>query len=152
MIAVRRVNISDITWLARELRAFDTFFGGACSLIPKAPGELERRVYEMVRAEHVYPWWIATLDGDPIGFIAGILHPHHFNPEVICLSELFWWVTPVHRQTRAGWMLLSTFTLFGHGIANMIIMTLESESPVKFGTLERLGYRVKETNFLLEVK
>lgn len=152
MISIRRANTSDTAWVARELRAFDAFFGGTYSWIPQQPGELERRVYEMLKAEHMYPWWVALLDGEPVGFIAGVLHPHHFNPEVVCLSEMFWWVTPAHRQSRAGWMLLSTFTLFGHGAANLIIMTLEAESPVKFGTLERLGYRVKETNFLLEVK
>lgn len=151
-LIIRTPTHDDLPWLAAQCRLFDTFFNAKHSLIPKEPGALEAQLRGFIDNPTSFPWWIADRPSvGPVGFIGGALHDHLFNPAVRVLSELFWWVTPSERGGRAGFMLLSTFTLFGQANADMVVMTLESNSPVKFGTLEHFGYRVKETNFILEV-
>jgi hypothetical protein len=89
--------------------------------------------------------WIRT------GFIAGFLYPHFFNPDIVTLSELFWWVPEEYRGTRSGLLLFKYFKEFGEERADQVIMTLEEETPVKPEFLTKKGFRVKEHSYLLEV-
>lgn len=151
-IHIRAPDRHDVPWLAEQMRAFDNFFNGQHSLLPSEPGGLEARLLGFIDNPDTYPWWIAERRSrGPVGFIGGIMHPHFFNPSLRVLTEMFWWVEPNERNTRAGYRLLQIFTLFGRANADMTVMTLEAESPVHFRTLEHFGYRVKETNFMLEV-
>lgn len=89
--------------------------------------------------------WIRT------GFIAGFLYPHFFNPEIMTLMEVFWWVAEPYRQSRAGLKLFNQFLEFGKDRADQVIFTLEDNSPVKGSFLTKKGFRVKEHSFVLEV-
>lgn len=95
-----------------------------------------------------------TFDEDPwirTGFIAGFLYPHFFNPDIVVLSELFWWVPEKFRNGRSGLMLFKFFKEFGEERADQVIMTLEEESPVQPRFMTKRGFRAKERSFILEV-
>lgn len=145
-ITVRRAIASDIPWLLGQLHEFDVFFGSSRSLYPD-PETAEAIVSGLV-AEH--PFYIAENEREPIGFIAGAVHAHPFNPSLRVLSEMFWWVAQPFRGSRAGHLLLREFIAFGKANADWIVMTLEHESPVNPETLTRRGFRPKETSYLLE--
>lgn len=53
--------------------------------------------------------YVCEHDGEPVGIVAGLLHGHVFNPEVLMATSVFWFVDPEHRNTRAAHMLLSTY-------------------------------------------
>lgn len=161
MITVRRATSDDVPWLLEQLQAFDQFYGSSRSLFP-ALDAADAIVSQLVATQ---PFFLAENADEPIGFIAGALHPHPYNNDLRVLSEMFWWVADEFRGSRAGLALLNAFVAFGctkvnddgdpdeHGDApaDWIIMTLEHESPVNPQTLTRRGFRPKETSYLLEV-
>jgi hypothetical protein len=157
-IVVRLAAQRDISALMEQLRQFDRFFGAKYSLIP-TDASIAEAVLTNVMDNHVFLVAVERNDqGDGsedwekiIGFIAGVLAPHYFNPGITVLSELLWWVDPNYRGSRAGMLLLDTYTDIGRLRAHWTTMTLEAESPVHPHTLEKRGYRLKETNFMLEV-
>ena len=147
MITTRLATTDDLDWMLNELRAFDAFFASRVSLFP----DDEHAVGVLVGLilEHVV--FVAESDKVPVGFIAGVLAPHFFNPAIRHLSELFWWVVPSARGTSAGARLLARFESVGRARADWITMTLEADSPVNPSAMLKRGYRAKETNYLLEV-
>lgn len=158
MIKVRQATLEDLTWLLEQSRAFDSFYGTAYPIFPAdydAAAKVMTSIIEtqvVLIAEKYYP----VAPGDhrvtqPVGFIAGALGPHPYNPELTVLSEQFWWVVPEHRGGFAGAKLLLEFMDFGRMHAKWIVMTLESKSPVDAESLERRGFREFERSYLLEI-
>jgi RimJ/RimL family protein N-acetyltransferase len=155
-IVIRRADLSDIPWLLEQLRAFDRFFGSKHSLFPTATEA--NAVLTTLINEHVF--FIAQQNANMVpyhrmGFIAGTLGSHPFNPAVRVLTELFWWVVPVHRGTAVGPRLLHEFEEFGRKHADWIVLTLEEKTIelnlVDPRSLERRGFRPKERSYLLEI-
>lgn len=145
-IAVRPATLEDIPWLLEQLAAFDQFFGSSRSLFPSI--EYAESTLALLITEHLF--LVAESNG-PLGFIAGMVVPHTLNPAITVLSELFWWVAPQHRGSRAGLLLLNAYVAAGKQRAHWVTMTLEADSPVAPRCLEQRGFRLKETTYLLEV-
>lgn len=91
---------------------------------------------------------IADADGAPVGLIAGALAPHPFNPDLVIATELWWWVNPPDRGTRAGLMLLEAYDEWANANADIKGMTLEAGSPVNPRTLEKRGYALAEHQYV----
>jgi N-acetylglutamate synthase-like GNAT family acetyltransferase len=155
---IRHAGLSDVPWLIDQLRAFDRFTGMAR---PNVPDDKQhaRDLLETLIAEHVFLMATARhpLGGFrpfvPVGFIAGTVGPNVYNPTTLELHELFWWVSEEHRGSSAGARLLAAFEHAGRdrGV-HRIWMTLEAESPVRSESLERRGFRLKETNYVMELR
>lgn len=150
-IRVRKARFEDVPWLLEQLRAFSAFFG---TERPVFPTDALRARSFIERLIHQHPFYVATC-GDaphtfPVGFIAGALAPHPYNPEIRQLTEMFWWVDPMYRGTRAGSMLLDAFLEEGRQRAHWVVMTLEHNSPVNDETLTRRGFKHMSRDFLLE--
>lgn len=96
---------------------------------------------------------LATLpDGTPVGLIAGMLAPHPFNPGLRLASELFWFVAPEYRGSRAGLLLLLAFDSWAEQEgAHAVHMALEAGSPVNDRFLTKRGYRKAEVHYLRDV-
>lgn len=94
---------------------------------------------------------VSENDGVPSGFIAGMISPHVFNPKILTLTELFWWVKPDFRGSRAGAMLLNDFVKFGDS-CQWVIMTLENDSPISSESILKRGFKYKEQSFIKENK
>jgi hypothetical protein len=155
-ISVRRAKAEDIPWLLTELKKFSEFFTSSIPLFD--PDTAEEILTNLVETQIIFVAVrrsVVTGTGvdvfHPIGFIAGALLAHPFNPKIRMLSEFFWWVQEEHRETRAGLLLLNEFTEFGKANADWIGMALEHFSPVNERCLLRRGYKFKERSFLLEV-
>jgi hypothetical protein len=147
MIKVRPATHEDFDWLLVQLRAFNTFFNSRHQLY----GEEQYIVSAFTTLMKDHLVLIAESDEHgQMGFIAGLVSPHFFNPNIKSLNELFWWVDEKHRHSRAGLMLLNAYTEWGRKNAQWITMTLEHDSPVADRTLLKRGYLLKERNFLLE--
>lgn len=151
-IRVRPAVDDDARYLGDQLTEFAKFYGTRKSLMPER-WEDAMRVVEAIIFDN--PCFIAEKPAavfgmERVGFIAGNVAPHPYNPSITVLNELFWWVAPEHRGSRAGMLLLDAFTEYGKAHADWTVMTLEAHSPVRSETLTKRGYRAHETSFLLE--
>ena len=146
-VEVRKATSEDIDWLIMQLRAFETFAGYRRSLL-EDENEARVKLAEYI-AHHVV--LIAHDGSDRFGFIAGVIAPHPFNSRLRVLAEIFWWVMPEHRGTRAGAMLLREFEHLGRQIADWVLFSLEHNSPVREKHLTERGFRQVERAFLLEI-
>ncbi len=148
-VTVRPASVIDIPWLLAEVKEFDRFAGFNKSLIPRDEHKF-LQVLEGLITQHVF--LVAEKDSEPMGFIAGVLTPHHFNDEILVLTELLWWVRADYRNTRAGAVLFEGFMDIGRREADWIVMTLEAKSQVKPETLYKRGFRLQELGFIHEVQ
>lgn len=145
--AIRPGRPDDVEWVLAQLREFAELFGTNTSLFGDTD-HARNFVLEIID-KHVF--LVAERDGKLIGFIAGIVAPHVFNPSIRMLTELWWWVDKAARGSRAGLMLLNAFVEWGRKNADWINFTLERRSPVNERVLEERGFRMQERNFLMEV-
>ncbi len=143
-IHVRTANITDIDWLLSELKEFSKFYDSRIELFGD-PEHARRGLIDLM-ANHLL--LIADKAHTRMGFIAGLIVPHLFNPKIKVLAETFWWVPEAHRGSRAGLMLLDSFVAYGNKHANWITFSLESKSPVD---LTKRGFKFQEKSYLMEV-
>jgi hypothetical protein len=144
---IRRANVDDITALLLELRQFAKSYGTRLALFPSD----EEKAFAVVRRlieKHLF--LVADEGGIITGFICGFVAEHHFNPDIIILSECLWWVTPGRRLSRVAHELFKEYVDWGRKHCDWITMTVEAKSPVKAWTLEKRGFRLMETSYLLE--
>jgi RimJ/RimL family protein N-acetyltransferase len=147
-IETRAARLEDLDWLIEQLKAFAREFPSKLELFPG--DEFARQGMTGYIREHLV--LIAEReDGARLGFIAGVLAPHFFNPRLRTLAELFWWVPEEFRGTRAGLLLLNAFDAYGEKHADWVVMSLETGSPVRDKSLHRRGYVEHERSFLKEV-
>lgn len=147
MITIRRAELTDSPWLLTQLKAFAQFFGSKHSLFPSDDAGILDALHSLVETK---VFLVAEANGKSVGFIAGLLQEHPYNPKITVLSELFWWVAPEHQGSSAGARLLQAFTDYGRLNAQWIVMTLETKSPVNPRSLEKRGFRHFESSYLLE--
>jgi hypothetical protein len=147
-MVIRRATLDDIDWLLIELKKFSDFYNSKYP--PLGPNEQHNiSVLSNLITNHVF--FMAEVDGVRAGFIAGFIHQNLFNPAINQLTELFWWVSEEFRNSKVGMALLQHYVEEGKKNSHWIIMTLEDVSPVKHTTIIKQGFRVKETNFIIEV-
>lgn len=96
--------------------------------------------------------FIVKKDGVPVGAIGGIVSPNIYNPDISNLVEMFWYVFPEYRNTRASLLLLNAFIKKGEEVADITTFSLLKESPVNMKTLERKGFVISEFGFVKENK
>jgi len=145
---VRPAERADVPWVLEQLRAFASSYGTRRSLFGDTE-HAEALVGTLLDTQFVA---IAEVDGERVGLIAGTLSPHPFNPDINVATELWWWVTPPARGSRAGLMLLDAFDDWADASeADLVNFTLEADSPVRERTLEKRGYRLMEKQFVREV-
>lgn len=150
MHELRRATPADIPWLCSQLQTFDVAFNSKYSLLP-SDDAMQSMLTDWITTPDRYPFWVYTIEDQLVGFIAGIVHPHFYQQQLLCLTELLWWVAPAHRSGLAGPSLLFRFIEYGKLHVHWITMVLGKHTPVKFATMRRLGFELRETNFLMEV-
>lgn len=145
---VRNAHSDDVDWILKELKVFSEFYGTKKSLFGDDLNYSKTIVSQIIE-NHLC--LISEINSEPVGFICGSLAPHVFNQEIMVLSEVFWWVKPEYRNSRAGALLLNAYIDFGKINADWVLLTLEDKSPLKDQTLLKRGFVLKEKSFLLEV-
>lgn len=82
-----------------------------------------------------------------VGAIGGLLVPNIFNSKLKTLAEVFWYVLPDYRNSRAGLLLLKAFEEKADEIADESTLCLLPSSTVNMGTLEKRGFYLSEFAF-----
>jgi N-acetylglutamate synthase-like GNAT family acetyltransferase len=140
---VRKAEPADIPWLIAQLREFAALH----PIGPRVMGSddhCEALLAHLIETHYVA---IAETDGTRVGLIAGAIAPHPFNPSLSVATELWWWVSPPARGSRAGSLLLAEYEAWAN-TADIKSFTLEADSPVHPKMLERLGYSLAETQYV----
>lgn len=145
---VELARIDDIPALIPLLREFGVHVSQKYPIYPTSDEVAERILLGLLSA---HPVFVARREGEVIGSIAGLLTPHLFNPAIEVLTEIFWWVKPACRGSRAGLLLLEALTSWGRQHADIVILSLEHDSPVNPKSLEKRGFQARESNYILEV-
>ncbi len=146
MITTRIANSYDLEWLFKECVSFSNTYPSKFSFVGNESyaKEFLRNIVE----NHLVI--IALSDGVRAGFIAGMVQPHHFNPDIIMLTELLWWVPVEFRMTGSGGKLFLEFMKYGKENCNCITFTLEETTPITDQALIKRGFKLTEKAYLLE--
>jgi len=145
-IVVRPARPDDIDWIISQLERFSGLYGHKRALFGDEAYAREglRRLVEthFVR--------IASRKEVRLGFIAGIVAPHLFNPSIRNLTELFWWVAEEHRFTAAGLLLLDEFVTWGKENCDWINFNVTEQTAIDPDHLIKRGFKQYERSFLME--
>ena len=90
---------------------------------------------------------LAFYNERPVGAIGGVLVPHIYNPNIIVLSELMWYVLPEYRNGRAGLLLIKEFKKMAEELADEATLSTLPSSNIKSETLAKLGFHYGEKAF-----
>jgi len=126
----------------------------------------ETDISEMFNKEHMrllYTTYIPHVDGvcivltkedKVVGVIGGVVAQHTFNPEVVILSELLWFVSKTYRKSMQSIKLFKRFEQEGIRLgATQVYVCLRSnlkDQSVQ-RVYERLGYTEKERTYVKKV-
>lgn len=83
---------------------------------------------------------VAESNGQVIGMAAAFANPHWFNARHLAGQELFWWVEPEHRGSRAGPLLATGLEAWATG-AGCKTFSMASTANLKPESLARLYAR-----------
>lgn len=86
------------------------------------------------------------------GFLVGVVYPHLYNPQILCVQELGWWVEPEFRGSVVGIKLMKRFEeeAMARGVSHIMMIHLANDWNV--GKIyEKLGYRLAEHTYIKEV-
>jgi Acetyltransferase (GNAT) family len=154
MYRLRLADDTDIEWLLVELKKFSNFYGMEKYKLFDDETHC-RSTLEMLIQRHLFV--VATYN-DPgtdnevgVGFICGFYINHHFNPKIKMMSEQFWWVAEEHRRSLVGAKLLRMFIDISKENVDVISLSLLSNSPVKEESFIKLGFKMTEKSFIMEV-
>ena len=97
-----------------------------------------------------YTCWVAFKDDKRIGALGALPTNNFLNPEIRMLCEIFWWVDPEHRHSKAGLLLLNAFdkATSSYDEAAMSLLTV---SEVMNNSLQKRGYNLCEYGFNKEM-
>lgn len=147
-ISVRSATLGDIDWILSQLKIFSKLYGTKRSLY----GDEIHCREGLKRTIEGHVFLLAVREDDsPLGFIAGLISPHLYNPAIRMLCELFWWVAEDARTTRAGVMLIDAFIDFGKKNADWITFGITEETPINEVSITKRGFHAHERSYLMEV-
>lgn len=89
---------------------------------------------------------------EPVGALGALLVPNIYNPNITTLAEMFWYVLPEYRDTRAGALLFSAFERKGEECADEAVLSLLGSSTINMKTLEKRGFLLGEFAFRKEYR
>lgn len=166
-ITVRPATENDVTWIIHQLRDFSQFYGTNKQLFTSAEqirapftNLIEKHI--VLIAEDVQDVGADVLSAQAetvspgralmrLGFMAGTLAPHPFNPDIRVLTEIFWWTSNDKRNSRAGAKLLNTFIEIGKKTADWVALGISGPSRVNEKHLLKRGFHLQERIYLMEV-
>lgn len=94
---------------------------------------------------------VVEIDGEIVGFSAGIKSPLLGNGQVFSGVELAWWINPEHRKGTLGSKLFDFMENLAKdaGVKYWCMISLQSSMPEKVNTFyERKGYHLTEMTYM----
>lgn len=97
--------------------------------------------------------WIYEKDGFPCG---GILfeQSYHFFIDKKCLSEIFWWMSPEHRNTTYSYKLIKEAEKFArrNQIDFVMMACMENPRPERLGEFyKKIGYHSVQHQYFKKI-
>ncbi len=127
-VIVRRATPGDIDYIVSQFPAFSRHYGTKKALF--GDEQYARSGMASVINDHLV--FVAESEKQGLmGFIAGLVSAHIYNPDIRVLTELFWWVEPRHRKTRAAVLLMDEFIAWGKDYADWVTFGVMETTPVK---------------------
>lgn len=96
----------------------------------------------------------ATDDDEVVGVTGGLLFPMWCNKAHITGQEMFWYVMPDHRRSRAGKLLFNALEDWAResGAHSFHMSSLAGKHQKRVNQIyEKKGYRAQETSFIKEL-
>lgn len=143
---IRRATKDDLDWMLQECMDFAKEYESKHNLC----GNLAYAVTFLDNLIKTHLVYISEVDGVRSGFIAGMVAPHHFNPDINMLSELLWWVKKEFRGGLSGSALLDEFVKYGKENCDWITFTIEKKTPISDEPLLKRGFVMTEKAYLME--
>jgi len=91
--------------------------------------------------------FVVYLNDKPVGAIGALIVPNLFNPLITTLAEVFWYILPEARNTRAGFLLLKRLEERAKEVADELTLSLLAAGDVNIDTLEKRGFYFEELGF-----
>lgn len=113
--------------------------------------ETSEKILQNIIENHLF--YVAVKDDthELVGFIAGFVCDHIYNPDIKVLTEAFWWTDEKHRRSGIGMQLLEAFEGWGKKNVDWIFMTIEEETPLDEKIFLDRGFKRKEINYIMEI-
>jgi hypothetical protein len=83
---------------------------------------------------------VAKLNNEPIGVVGALATQNLFNPKLTTLTEVFFYVLPEHRKSRAGYLLFKEYNKMVDEIADDATFSILSGSAMGESLLLKTGY------------
>lgn len=88
--------------------------------------------------------FIAKIGESPVGALGAIIVPNTYNPNIKTLVEMFWYVLPEYRKSRAGLLLLNAYAEKAEELGLEATMSLLPTSNIQDKTLAKRGFSICE--------
>ena len=144
---IRRAEIKDIDAISEQLEQFSACYN--THFPPYKDKETSAEVLKNMIENHYFT--VAEDGGELVGFIAGFVARHIYNPDIVTLAEAFWWTKEEHRRSGIGLRLLEEFENWGKENVDWILMTIEEETPLDDKVFLDRGFKLKEKSYIMEV-
>jgi GNAT superfamily N-acetyltransferase len=146
-LLIRQAESNDIDWILGQLREFSKFIETKYELYGEE--QYSKDGLQMLISSHLF--LIAEKNSKRVGFVAGYLTPHLFNPTIKILNELFFWVIPEHRGEGIGTILMNDYIDFGKKNAQWITFSFNRFTKVNEKSLLKRGFHLHESTYLQEI-
>lgn len=92
--------------------------------------------------------FIAKKGDVPVGALGSLILPNLFNPDLTTMAEIFWYVLPEYRNTRAGALLFNAFDKKAEELgADEATLSLLGSSIINVNTLAKRQFHLGEYAF-----
>lgn len=144
---IRSAALNDLDWLCAELKKFDEFYGSEIKLYGE--DEYVRSALTGMIDNDIL--LVAEQKGKRVGFIGGRVSSHFYNPKIKTLAQIFWWVIPSARNSRAAVALLNEFVEYGRKFFDHITLNLSIKTGIGERSLSKRGFKLVDRTFLMEI-
>jgi len=147
MVEIKDAQPKDIAWLMCQAEIFAASYKAPFALMDRA------HVYKLIEklvAEDFFK--IAEIDGVRAGLLGATVVPHVFNPQVRMAIELIWYVRKDYRSQGAGKALIESYVEWAKENADVVKMSLHSDTEVSGNFMAGMGFQFKEKSFMLGVR
>lgn len=91
---------------------------------------------------------VKTDDGKIAGFLGAAYIQSVLDPDCWMVQEMFWWVLPEYRRTRAAWLLMKFLQEVGKKYNMPVIMCTTADSPDMSRGLAKQQFKPLEQMFI----
>lgn len=143
---VRRAREEDKEWLWETMLEFSRWW----QMGEMLDEDTVRELIDTVVDGHIALIAEDEKTGARAGVLGAMVTPHPFNRHKRMSQELVWWVAPEYRGTTAGAKLFVTYTNLAKRMADYVVISRMVESPIGPEVFTKRGYRLADSNYILE--